>query len=142
MSAFIMPEEELNTIVSYFIHARQTVHGEGAWLKIGERYNYLNTETAPEVAKILMDENIRSVRYRYGEDEQMSYDSDYTFQYDPTAHKRPVGNIIGALDCLEYQSCETDDYHQSNAWDIMNGLRKHLLKVIAEKEETYTWGIQ
>lgn len=82
--------------------------------------------------------NIRSVNSRYREETQ----SDYEFEYIPSARKRPVGNIIGALDCYEYQSCETDDWHESNAWEIVCGLRKALLKMIAEKEGTYTWGIE
>lgn len=138
MSAYIMNGEEIDTIVSYFIHTRHTIHGEGAWLKIGDKYDNLKYDNAAEVAKILMDENVRSVNSRYTEQQSNHYE----FEYDPTAHKRPVGNIIGALDCLEYQSCESDDWHTTNAWDIICGLRKHLLKTIAEKEDTYTWGIE
>lgn len=139
MSAYVMNGEEIDTIVSYFIHNRHTVHGEGAWLRIGENYDYLNYDNAEKVAKILMDENVKSVNSRYAENDK----SDYKFEYDPEAHKRPIGNIVGALDCLEYQSCETDDYHQSNAWDIMGGLRKHLLKQVADDNEgSYTWGIK
>lgn len=138
MSAFIMSDDEISVIVSYFVHTKATIHGEGAWLKIGDKYDYLNYDHAAEVAKILKDENIRSVNARYNDDSA----SEFNFEYDPTAHKRPVGNIIGALDCLEYQSCETDDWETTNAYEIIQGLRKHLLKTIAEKEGTYTWGIQ
>ena len=137
MSAYIMNEDEINTIVSYFIDPNHAT-GEGAWLKIGDNYDYLNANNSAQVAKILMDENIRSVNSRYREETQ----SDYEFEYIPSARKRPVGNIIGALECYEYQSCETDDWHESNAWEIVCGLRKALLKMIAEKEGTYTWGIE
>lgn len=137
MSAFIVDNDEINYIISYFIDPTHAIDG-GAWLKIGDHYEYLNASNSAEVAKILMDENIRSVNSRYRENTPSTYE----FEYIPAARKRPVGNIIGALDCLEYQSCETDDYHQSNAWEIMQGLRKHLLKMVAEKEGTYTWGIK
>lgn len=137
MSAYIMNDDEFNYIVSYFIDPNHAT-GEGAWLKIGDRYDNLNASNSAEVAKILQAENVRSVNSRYRDDIK----SEYEFEYIPSARKRPVGNIIGALDCLEYQSCESEDYHQSNAWEIVQGLRKHLLKQIAEKEGTYTWGIE
>lgn len=139
MSAYIMHEDEINTIVGYFLKPHNfNVHGTGAWLKIGDRYENLNAENAREVGKILFDENVRSVESRYNSNEK----HEYRFRFIANASKRPVGNIAGALDCLEYQSCETDDYHQSNAWEIMGMLRKELLKEIAEKEGTYTWGIE
>lgn len=137
MSAYILNDDEINTIVSYFIDPN---HGldSAPYLKIGNSYEYLNAENSAKVASILMAENIRSVNSRYNESTANSYE----FEYLPQARKLPVGNIIGALDCLEYQSCETDDWHTTNAWEIICGLRKHLLKVIAEQEGTYTWGIK
>lgn len=55
MSAYIMNEDEINTIVSYFIDPNHAT-GEGAWLKIGDNYDYLNANNSAQVAKILMDE--------------------------------------------------------------------------------------
>lgn len=130
-----MNDDEINTIVSYFV---QPMQHEGVWLKIGDEYNYLNADNSAKVAAILMAENVRSVNARYNDEGSNPYE----FEYLPRARKLPVGNIIGALDCLEYQSCETDDWHESNAWEIICSLRKHLLKVIAESEGTYTWGIK
>ena len=133
-----MGDDEINTIVSYFVEPMQARDG-GAWLRLGEtKWDYLNAENSAEVAAILMAENVRSVNAKYGENEGKAY----VFEYLPQARKRPVGNIIGALDCYEYQACETDDWHTSIAHEIVQGLRKHLLKTIAEKDGTYTWGIQ
>lgn len=137
MSAYIMNDDEINTIVSYFIDPNHTVDGS-PYLKIGDSYDYLNAENSSKVAAILMAENVKSVNAKYGDNEQPAY----AFEYLPQAHKRPVGNIIGALDCYEYQACETSDWDTSNAHDIIAGFRKHLLKVIAESEGTYTWGIK
>lgn len=138
MSAYIMNDDEINTIVSYFVDPNGAMDS-GAWLRLGEsEWNYLSKENAPKVAAILMAENVRSVNAKYGENGA----NPYVFKYDPTAKNRPVGNIIGALDCYEYQACETDDWHESLAWEIVCGLRKHLLKVMAEADGTYTWGIK
>ena len=138
MSAYIMNDDEINTIVSYFLNPNNA-YGEGAWLRLGEsEWNNLNRDNAPKVAAILKAENIRSVNAKYGENDNPAY----VFEYDRNAYKRPMGNIIGALDCYEYQACETDDWHESLAHEIVQGLRKHLLKTLAEADGTYTWGIQ
>ena len=137
MSAYIMTDDEINIIVSYFIEPMQA-RDAGAYVKVGDNYDYLNIMNSAQVAKILKDENIRSVNNRYNDNTE----SVYEFEYIPSARKRPVGNIIGALDCLEYQSSESDDWQSTNAWTIICQLRKHLLKQIAEREETYTWGIE
>lgn len=137
MSAYTMHDDEINTIISYFVdpsHAR----GDGAWLKIGDRYDYLSRGNAAEVAGILMAQNVRSVNGRYAEDTA----SAYAFNYLPEARKRPVGNVIGALDCYEYQASETSDWEATSAYAIVQGLRKYLLKMIADKDGTYTWGIE
>lgn len=139
MSAYIMNEDEINTIVGYFLKPENSsVIGAGLWTKIGDNYDYMNTENAREVGKILFDENVRSVESRYNSTEN----HEYRFRFMAGAYKRPVGNIAGALDCLEYQSCETDDFHQSNAWGIICDMRKALLKEVAEKDGSYTWGIE
>lgn len=139
MSAYIMNDDEINTIVSYFIESKHGVHGEGAWLRMGEStWDYLTYENAAKVAAILMAQNIRSVNSKYGDNTGNAY----VFEYLPQAHKRPMGNIIGALECYEYQACETNDWHTSLAHEIVQGLRKHLLKTIAEADGAYTWGIQ
>ena len=137
MSAFLMSNDEFNTIISHFIDPNNRT-GEGAWLKIGDRYDYLSAQNSAEVAEILRAENVRSISAKYGDGNVEPYE----FEYIPSARKRPVGNIIGALDCYEYQACESDDWNESNALEIVQGLRKHLLKTIAEKDDTYTWGIE
>lgn len=57
---------------------------------------------------------------------------------------RALGRCIPSLKTIEYQPkfMELNDWDESLAWEIVCGLRKHLLKVIAEQEGTYTWGIK
>lgn len=137
MSAYIMNDDEINTIVSYFIDPNHGLDG-GAWLHIGDSYDYITAENAAKVAVILKAENVRSVNAKYRENQA----SAYVFEYDRSARKRPMGNIIGAMECYEYQACEAEDWDKSNALEIIQGLRKHLLKTLAEGDGTYTWGIQ
>lgn len=139
MSAYIMNDDEINYIVSYFIDPSH--FDKAPWLKIGDNYDYLNATNSAEVAKILQAENVRSVVGKYGDSIVDPWHA-YEFEYIPAARKRPMGNIVGALDCLEYQSSESDDWHTTNAWDIICKLRKHMLTNAAEQDGTYTWGIE
>lgn len=138
MSAYVMNDDEFNIMMSYFVKPIQGID-DGAYLKFSNGgYEYLTMQNVAEVAKVLQAQNVASVNERYGEDEK----STYTFEYIPEAHKRPMGNIIGALDCYEYQASEASDWENTLAFDIINRLRKHLLKQLAEDDGTYTWGIK
>lgn len=135
MSAYIMNEDEINTIVSYFIDPNNIFDNQ-LWTLVNGGHNYMTRDNAQLVASKLYAQNVRSVNERYNDETVATYE----FEYIPEARKRPAGNIIGALDCLEYQSCETDDWEQTEACQIINDMRKHLLKKLAGDD--YTWGIQ
>lgn len=135
MSAFIVNENHINVIVSYFVGS---CYPYGLWAKINGEYQYLTRENAAGVAQTLYAQNVRSVDVRYSEEN----DSTHAFQYVPAAKMRfSIAQIAGALDCLEYQSCETDDYYQTEAYTILTAMRKHLLKQLQEREHADTWEI-
>ena len=135
MSAFIVNENHVNVIVSYFVDPRPMYR---LYAKIDGTYQYLTPENAAQVAQTLYAENVRSVDVRYSEEN----DSRYTFKYLPMAKLHfSIADIAGALDCLEYQSCETDDYYQTEAYQILTSMRKYLLKRLQERAESDTWEI-
>lgn len=136
MSAFLVSETHLNVIVSYFVGLGRD---DGLWFGLKGEYAYLTRENAPDVAQALYDENIRSVNHRYNEQS-----SDYLFSFTYIRDAKyiyKVGEIAKALDCLEYQSCETDDYHNTDAWAIVCAMRKHLLSQVATKQGVDIWEI-
>lgn len=135
MSAYIMHTDEINVIVSFFIKPGH-LNEDNLWTLVNGEHNYMTLENAELVATKLYSQNVRSVNERYNEETVETYQ----FTYDTRAKNRPVGNIIGALDCLEYQSCETDDWEQTDAHQIICDMRKNLLKKLAG--EDYTWGIE
>lgn len=138
MSAYIVSEDHINVIVSYFVDHR---HGEGLWHKLNDRYDSLTMENAPAVAYELYRENVRSVNGRYND---TNSDEMYQFKYLP--HVKDVyteAEIAGALDGLEYQSCESDDYQTTEAYGLLNAMRKNLLSRIASRElgDETVWSI-
>lgn len=129
MSAFIVSEDHINVIVSFFV---TPVMDDRLWLKVNGNYGYMDGETVQAVAEILYNENVRSVNHRYNDSEG---NESYEFEYVPRARQKyNVAEIAGALDCLEYQSCESDDYRQTQAFDIITMMRKHLLKMVQTEQ--------
>lgn len=120
MSAFIVSNTHINALLSYAIDKQVTYWNE----KAGERTR-ITRHNAEEVGRILMDENVRSVcaRYRDAGNDEKSAGADYSFQYFSTP--LTAAEVIKACQCLEYQSCETDDYDASLAWRITQDIKNH-----------------
>ena len=74
-----------------------------------------------EIGQKLVDENYRSVNYRYNEDTQPE-----TFKNIPQRRFSPV-ELIKACDCYNYQSCETPDWKETEAYAIMQMLRERAI---------------
>lgn len=136
MSAYIVPEETINVIVSYFI---DYTRDGGLWHVVNGDYRYLNQDNAHELAWQLYNQNVRSVNDRYNDNNS---DEVYSFEYVPRAKQLyTMADIAKALDGLEYQSCESRDYHQTEAWANLNMMRKHLLSTLEGYEESDCWSI-
>ena len=135
MSAFMCDNRHFNVITSYFVGQYRD---EGLWLEIDGVYEYLNKLNANIVAEILHDENARSLNSRYGDN--IGDFNDYSFTYLPDVKREFTAlEIAGAIDCLEYQSCESDDYYSTKAYSILCLMRKHLLNEL--QPENKTWSI-
>ncbi len=88
-------------------------------------------ERASEVGFMLLAENLRSVLYRYGGDETMRPEwarEPYTWR-DP-GYRLTVAEALKALDCLEYQSCEHPGWHDSEAAQFAEALRRALVHAL------------
>jgi hypothetical protein len=124
-----MSEQDINDIVNYFVNASR--EGEKLWIKVNGEYNYLDRNNAAAVATELFAQNVRSVDVRYDEE------NDSRFNYKPTYKKVSDKKVSRLIDSLEYQSCETDDYYQTNAYCILCRMRKQLLQSIFAEEPDY-----
>ena len=99
---------------------------------------------ADRVGQMLWDENVASVRFRYGDDDQPlpgPIDCDYQygrFRHSPYVSIDPV-QVLKACDCLEYQSCEHDGWDASEAKAFIRSLRSAAWHALPGYEEA-TWG--
>jgi hypothetical protein len=119
MSAFIVENDLIDALLSYAIDHRLSYWNPGAKTRVD-----VTAFNAEEVGRILLDENVASVGYRYegriDADEKNSAPS-YRFR----RYTRPLGpvEIIKAVHCLEYQSCEHPGWEASLAWRICQEIK-------------------
>lgn len=116
MSAYLVRDEHINVLVhaldeystDHYVHIQSTVSYD---------LPLLGKEAKDRVGQILRDENVRSVNERYDDDRMVFY------QYAAPAHDFSPVEILKAIDCYEYQSCESKTWPTSPAASIIAGLR-------------------
>jgi len=116
MSAYVVEKDLIDRLVSGAIHARLFTRDE-----------------ATEKGRMLWRENVVSVAYRYSlatrnAAELAEYEADvegYDYSAPDTCADCGLGSaeIIDAIDCLDYQSCEHDGWSASAACALLNELR-------------------
>jgi len=102
MSAFIVTHNHINAIVSFA--GQHNINGVAG------------REQA--TAELLLAENTRSVNYRYHGSEPVA--AIVFVAQDPTLS--PI-DVIKACDCLDYQSCETDDWRSTLAYQLLDSIQ-------------------
>jgi hypothetical protein len=95
--------------------------------------NFNPHELATLYADTLFQENIRSVRARYPDDKRDELPGPCILPLHIVVkpahfqHRKwvlePV-DILKMSDCLEYQSCETEDYRTTIAYRLLNAIRR------------------
>jgi hypothetical protein len=118
-------------------------------LSYDEAYRELTVENADEVGQLLVMENVASVAYRYSEPGRASYygpevaanmeelallelpgpgpaDAYYLepYRYSDPGYRLNAGEILQALACYEYQSCEHDDWPRSETAQFCYALQQ------------------
>lgn len=90
-----------------------------------------NDGTADKLGRNLLQENVTSVLSRYSDgvdaDEYTGYAMDiehYRFRH---TGQLPVVQVLKAVDCYEYQSCEHDGWQGSHARNVCGDLRRELV---------------
>jgi len=139
LSAYIVDHDHIDALLSYGIQHHVRYVANDACVEIGE----LN---ATEIGRILLDENERSVRYRYpgndANDLPGSIGQDaakYNFRRWP--HPVPALVILKACDGFDYQACETDNYEQSLAAVIVRKIREYAITRLPGYNDSPGWSM-
>lgn len=123
MSAFLVNDFHINALVSWA--ADKAGPNIVSYYWGGRRRNIRGDEA--RIASVLWAENVRSVNSRYNECDQAH---GFRFKREPRAYEMQPGVILGALHCLEYQSCESSDWDQSEAFAIIRGIERAAIRMV------------
>jgi len=107
MSANILNKKHFDALCKFAKQHNMVFNHEGKTLRASEHID--------EIGQILINENYRSVNYRYGENEQPEQ-----YQYcDAVKTTLSPIQIIKACANYVYQACETPDYEETSAIQII-----------------------
>ena len=123
MSAFVCSDDE---------QVEACVRG---WAEVA-KWRQVTPEEQQRIANVLMRENIRSVNWRYGERTKIRkviFGENYV-------HAHPH-QLIQWLRCLDYQSCERDDYEKSEAYRLNLQMRVDMFDHVVNLKDGLSWAI-
>jgi hypothetical protein len=129
MSAFVVSQKHLATIANFAVK-------HGTWL---DDHRATENDYA-HIYKTLAAENVRSVCHRYESDKP----EEYAHALRPalcgkTESVSPVV-VLKLCDCLDYQSCETEDWETTAACKLLRRIRNEAIRLIPGYEEA-PWAI-
>ncbi len=123
MSAFVVSDK---TIAGMLQATRQDHYGVYVyWNNESKRIHNHDTSVA---AQVLVDENYRSVNYRSGLYGHETVES-HTYS-DPYVEPLELIQIIKLCNCYAYQSCETDDWKETEAYAICDALKETAIRAL------------
>lgn len=145
MSAWIVSKRHIDYMLSaglaldphgplrWFVPVGATVPEGGARVEWRE----LTRETAGRVGVMLWAENFKSVGHRYGESDtetELYEFARYRGEVEPV-------QVLKAIECFEYQSCEHDEWERSEAHAFCEALRHAAINRLPGYEAA-AWGIE
>lgn len=118
MSAFIVSDNTINAVLGF-----------------ADKYDLddFDCSDLSALGQLLVDENYRSVNYRYDES-----DTPHTFVY--ARYTVPTLTALQHLACIEYQLCEPKDWETTRAFRLCARLRKNMVdRLLSELGAEYAW---
>ena len=89
-----------------------------------------------DIGQSLLDENYRSVNYRYREEEKAP-------KYSYKDVEINEGVLLGCINCYIYQACETDDFFESKLYRSLLHLKDAMLeRMIQAQGYEIPWGYE
>jgi hypothetical protein len=132
MSAYLVPDYHINALVSWAAGK----HGSNAvsYWWAGRRREVRGDEK--RIASVLYAENVRSVNSRYKE-----HDPAHGFVFKLVANMLNPIDVIKGCHGYAYQACETEDWEQSEAHAIIQGIERSAIRSLPGYEDSNAWSI-
>lgn len=145
MSAFIVSHDHIDALLT-FASERHRYGAVSYYVKETGARVVITEENATEIGRILITENERSVYARYSDcgpgnaPGTIGQDAaNYTFKRWPYSSPLTAVSILKGCSCFDYQACETDDYEDSLAFEIVNTIRKRAISRLPGYDDAPGW---
>lgn len=120
MSAFVVSHKHINTLITFW----------------GQHCNpNASLRECQQTGEKLLTENIKSVNHRYELNDTLP--DDYLYSRVHLLNNEPITliQIIKAVNCWQYQSCEHDDAEKTEAWRIASQIKEEAIRQLPGYEE-------
>jgi hypothetical protein len=120
-------------------HIRALIRAAQAW---SSEIHYVHSgfQTWQEIAQELVNENYRSLNYRYRDEEGEPHQITYTMKDEMQRPLDPIV-ILKLCNCFDYQACETPDWEQSRAFKILQSIKDYAIRKLPGYNDA-PWGIE
>jgi len=140
MSAYIVDKAHINALLRFADAPAYHSHSSFTWYH-NEEWHELTHETEDAVGQMLLDENVKSVCYRYPDDSITSLpgrtDAEYLmpFKAYPTVNRPTATDALSMIGCYEYQSCEHPEWPESEAKAFCDALTHRAIRRLPGYED-------
>lgn len=122
MSAFMVSDEHINRIVTYATRVlAATTEAGGVGLYYHGKQLPVTLDDPQKLGELLYAENARSVGAQHYYRTDVATDQAQMWTYEQ-GHPVPTVAFLKLCACLEYQSCEGEDYYETLAWKVLAAL--------------------
>ena len=126
MSAFIVSDDTITCIAKAFTTYGIEFRGGRAKTTM-EMILFMEESEIKRIGQALLDENYRSVNFRYGEENEAP-------EFEPTElDEFDEGIVMGCIECYEYQACETNDWEETLVYKDIQRLKSKILMRLLKK---------
>lgn len=139
MSAYVVDRDTIRYLVSAAMSPRilgQSYHSlRYQWGDHPFDLGCGDFEAAAHIGQVLWNENQRSVNARYGDSDpapEYGQHVEWFGTFDPV-------QVLKTISCLNYQSCETKDWENTQAAAFLRGLERQCIGALAGYESA-AWG--
>lgn len=129
MSAWVVSDEHINVLLWAGMRSRPNIPLVWYFGNPTQRGS-LDYDTADEVGQMLRNVNIDSVNHRYnGPEPGTGVYPEYRYRQPLCMSWTPV-EVLKAIECYEYQTCEIPGWHDSEAYAFCRELRFRMIAAL------------